>query len=98
MPRLSQVMRGIKSHQAKQGRQSRPRLPITPTILRQLKRVWNNSAYNFDHIMLWAASTSFFGFMRAREITVPSPDAYDPTAHLSFKDIAVDAPANPTVM
>ena len=98
MPRLSQVMRGIKSHQAKQGRQSRPRLPITPTILRELKRVWD-SAYNFDHIMLWAASTTcFFGFMRAGEITVPSQDAYDPTAHLSFKDIAVDAPANPTVM
>ena len=70
-----------------------------PTILRQLKRVWDNSAYNFDHIMLWAASTTcFFGFMRAGDITVPSQDAYDPTAHLSFKDIAVDAPANPTVM
>ena len=36
--------------------------------------------------------------MRAGEIIVPSQDAYDPTAHLSFKDIAVDAPANPTVM
>ena len=85
MPRLSLVMRGIKSQQAKQGRQSRPRLPITPTILRQLRRVWDNSADDFDIIMLWAASTTcFFGFMRAGEITVPSQDAYDPTAHLSL--------------
>ena len=99
MPRLSQVMRGIKSHQAKQGRQSRPCLPITPTILRQLKRVWDKSADNFDHITLWAASTTcFFGFMRAGEITVPSQDAYDPTTHLSFKDIMAYAPANSTVM
>jgi len=83
-------MRGIKSQQAKQGRQSRPRLPITSTILCQLKRVWDDSADNFDIIMLWAASTTyFFGFMRAEEITVPSQNAYDPTAHLSFNDIAV---------
>ena len=89
MPRLSQVMRGIKSQQAKQGCQSRLCLPISPTILRQLKQVWDKSADNFGHIMLWAASTRFFGFMRAGEITVPSHDAYDSTAHLSFKDIAV---------
>ena len=36
--------------------------------------------------------------MRAGEITVPSQDAYDPTSHLSFNDIAVDAHTNPTVM
>ena len=99
MPRLSQVMRGIKSRQAKQGRQTRPRLPITPSILRQLRRVWDHSAVDFDHIMLWAASTAcFFGFMRAGEITLPSQEAYDPTAHLSFNDIAVDDPSSPTVM
>jgi len=60
--------------------------------------VWDDSADDFDIIMLWAASTTcFFGFMRAGEITVPSQDAYDPTAHLSFNDIAVDAHTNPTV-
>ena len=49
--------------------------------------------------MLWAASTTcFFGFMRAGEIIVPSQEAYDPTAHLSFNDIAVETHANPTVM
>ena len=48
--------------------------------------------------MLWVASTRFFGFMRAGEITVPSQDAYDSTAHLSFKDVAVECPTNPMVM
>ena len=99
MPRLSQVMRGIKSKQAKQGRQSRPRLPITPSILRQMRQVWVQSGEDFNHIMLWAASTTcFFGFMRAGEITVPSQGAYDPSAHLSFNDIAVNDPTDPTLM
>ena len=37
MPRLAQVMKGIKASQAKQGRQAKPRLPITPSILTQIK-------------------------------------------------------------
>ena len=32
------------------------------------------------------------------EITVLSQDAYNPSTHLSFKDIIIDAPANPMVM
>ena len=99
MPRLSQVIKGIKSHQAKQGRQNQPCLPITPTILRDLKRIWDRAADNFDHIMVWAACTlCFFGFMRAGEITVPYDNAYDPTAHLFFADIAIDDPGHPTIM
>ena len=49
--------------------------------------------------MLWAAATlCFFGFLRAGEITIPSDKGYDPTAHLSFFDIAVDNMANPSIM
>ena len=99
MPRLSQVMRGVKSQQAKEGRQGRPRLPITPSILCKLRQTWEHASGDFDHIMLWAASTTcFFGFMRAGEITIPSWDAYDPSAHLSFADIAVDDPSKPSLM
>ena len=73
MPRLPQVMRGIILQQAKQSRQPRPRLHITPTILRQLRSTWTHAAGDFDHIMLWAASkVCFFGFMSSGEITVPS--------------------------
>ena len=49
--------------------------------------------------MIWAASTlCFFGFMRAGELTIPSDESYDPTAHLSFADIAIDDPSQPTIM
>ena len=37
MPRLRQVLKGIKIECGKKGKPSRPRLPITPTILRKLK-------------------------------------------------------------
>ena len=99
MPRLSQVLRGIKIAQSKQGAHSRPRLPITPTILRQLKKVWGASAEEHDTIMLWAASTTcFFGFLRIGEMTVPSSHTYDPTTHLAFDDLALDTPVTPSVM
>ena len=92
-------MKGIKSHQGKQGRQSRSRLPITPLILRKIKQIWSTPPQNYDNTMLWAAATlCFFGFLRAGEIIVPSDKGYDPTAHLSFSDIAVDNMANPSIM
>ena len=90
-------MKGIKSWQARQGRVSRTRLPITPAILLQLKQVWNKEPQKFDHVMIWAACTlCFFGFLRAGEIT--SEGAFDPGAHLSFNDIAIDNLSNPSVM
>ena len=90
MPRLSQVIRGKKLQQAKQGHQPRPRLPITPTILHQLRSTWTHAAGDFDHIMLWAWCVG--------EITVSFQGTYDPTVHLFFNDIAVDNPTNPTIM
>ena len=32
-----------------------------------------------------------FGFFRMGELTVPSQDAFDPSVHLTFKDIVVDS-------
>ena len=99
MPRLSQVLRGIKISQAKQGSQSRPRLPITPNILLQLKDVWEASSENQDTVMLWAAATTcFFGFLRVGEMTIPSQQSYDPSTHLGFSDLALDSTTSPSTM
>ena len=72
---------------------------ITPPILRTIKGVWDNSTDDPDLIMMWAACClAFFGFLRAGELTVPSDSAFDPSVHLLWGDLAVDAPGNPTVL
>ena len=69
MPHLAQVIKGIKASQAKQGRQVKTHLPITPSILIQIKGFLNKQPEEFDNIMAWAAyTTCFFGFLCAGEI------------------------------
>ena len=49
--------------------------------------------------MIWAAcSLCFFGFLRSGEITVPSGNGYDPGAHVSFTDVAIDDRSNSNLM
>ena len=65
MARLEQVIKGIKSVQAKSSKKP-ARLPITPELLRKMRQVWmrGNGSSSWDNIMLWAASLlGFFGFL-----------------------------------
>ncbi len=99
LPRLDYVLRGIKKHQARQGGNSRPRLPMTPHVLRQLKAEWNGRAEDGDTRMIWAACClAFCAFLRAGELTVPGDSQFDPGAHLTPQDIAIDDPVQPTLM
>ena len=65
-PRLQYVLRGVK----RAPRQpSRPRLPITPHLLRTIKTQWAARASDQDTSMLWAACCmGFFGFMESRGV------------------------------
>ena len=51
-PRLQYVLRGVKRVPKPPAR---PRLPITPQILRGLKSQWSPLAADQDYVMLWAA-------------------------------------------
>ena len=69
-PQLQYVIRGIKRSNA--GTPVRTWLPITPSLLRQIKAVCIAAPpeKKYDYNLLWAAScTAFFGFLRSGEIT-----------------------------
>ena len=99
MARLEQVLKGIKSLQARTRGRSLPRLPITPDLLLKMKGVWQKRGTTWDNTMLWAAVTlCFFGFTRSREITVPAVSAFDEGGHLTFRDVIVDSVEHPQVL
>ena len=81
------------------GSAVRPRLPITPQILKGLHAFWQQLENKYDTVMLWAACTlAFFGFLRSGRITVPSEAAFDPTCHLTPADVQVDNRESPSLL
>ena len=55
MPRLEQVLKGIKSVQVQARPSSKPaRLPITPELLQKMKGIWQKGDNQWDSTMLWA--------------------------------------------
>lgn len=99
-PLVECTLKGIKMRQAKNlATRPRTRLPITPSLLRKMRKFWEERAFDCDHIMLWAACCMcFFGFLRSGEVTVESLKAYDPGCHLSVGDVALDSLTDPKVV
>ena len=99
MNRLHYTLRGIKRQQGENMTGTRERLPITPRILQAIKRSWDSRATDPDIVMLWAACClGFFGFLRSAEMCSPSDNGFDPSAHLSINDIAVDDATTPSML
>ena len=99
MPRLRQILKGVKVECGKQRKASRSTLPITPSILRRLKSTWLGENPLYEALMLWSTSlTTFFSFCRSGEITVENENKYDPNTHLSFGDVSVDNAVSPSVV
>lgn len=98
-PRLEYVLRGVKRVEARKEGANKQRLPITPSILAQLRDVWAPQGHTWEIRLIWAASTlCFFAFLRAGEMTTPTRSSYDPQVHLCYRDIAFNDPLAPTVM
>ena len=100
LPRLRLVQAGIqRTHAAHPQISTKVRLPITPTILLQLKEHWSPHRTNNDILMIWAAATlCFFGFFRSGEITIPTEGGFDCTKHLAWGDVAIDCIEDPKLI
>ena len=95
LPQLKLALTGIKRVQSRAAPD--PRLPVTPTILRQLREAWSPFVHLWDVATLWAACCiGFFGFLCSGEFTLPCRATFDPRRHLSPADIAVDSVEAPT--
>ncbi len=92
MARLEGVTRSIKMSQAKRAVKVPKRLPITLAILKGFWHYLRDFSLTWyghppHQLMIWAAACicySFYGFFRAREITVPLDAAFDPMGHYVF--------------
>lgn len=97
MPQLEYVVKGIRKRTSEKNK--RKRLPISPNILKKLKKVWGDHPDQTEATMLWAASClCFFGFLRTGEAVVPSEKAYDPAVHLNYADAQIDNTTSPQWM
>lgn len=60
MNRLHYVLRGIKRAESEGEQANRSRLPMSPSLLRKMKRVWETDKTLPDIPMLWAACCLVF--------------------------------------
>ena len=96
MPKLKMVLSGVQ-RMLSLTRSPHTRLTITPPLLRQLRTIWSQQAYSYEHIMLWAVfCVCFFGFFRLEELIPVSETAYDASRHVQLSDLTSDCPHNPT--
>ena len=90
MPRLYLLVRAIKRTQGNKYSKQK-RLPITTSLMHQIyHHIQVSSLSSHDKHMLWAAATTaFFGFLRASEFVAPTTKTYDPHITLQATDITI---------
>ncbi len=97
MARLSQIRTGLARHRAVHGSAQLQRDPVTLRHMCALQAVWSGAGSK--GVMLWAAAClCFFGCLRAGEALAPDSGEFDPKAHLTFDDIAIDSFEEPKLI
>ena len=84
-PLLHLLLRGIKRTL---GLTSRQRLPLTMTLLQQIKEELAHAS-DYLTLMLWSSFTlAFYGFLQFSEFTSPSASQFNPLVHLSTTNVS----------
>ena len=92
--RLELALKGLRRRKPHDSR-----LPITPLILSILGKVLMRISDRYERQLLWAACClRFFAFMRSGELTVTARDKFDPSCHLTPRDITVDDMQTPSML
>ena len=98
LPILRWVQAGIKRSRLQRQAQTRVRFPITAPILDRIRATLDSSAHPHK-VLLWAvACTAFFGFFRLGELLPESTASISPATTLMWGDVAIDNPAEPTMV
>ena len=87
MVRLEYVLKGIRRAQGNSHNRP-PRPPITFSLLQEICRYISHTELSFDgHMLTSAVLLAYFGLLRVSEYTCPSSSQFDPSVHLSYRDI-----------
>ena len=98
LPVLKRVQLGISRSRLGRQQSSKVRLPITGQVLRRVKAELEQSRHP-EGVVLWAVCcVAFFGFFRLGELLLASRDAFNPSLHLAWGDVAVDSTLNPRMV
>ena len=67
-------------------------LPTTNNIIGSIKVILLQDLQSYHNIMMWlVCCTALFGFLHCIEFTVLTLQSYDPEAHLSLENVAIDS-------
>ncbi len=98
MPMLRRVQAGIQRVRAISGPPSRTRLPITASVLGQIKVQLMAMSHPHKELIWAIACTAFFGFFRLGELLPASTQIGQDTAVVMWRDVAVDSRDNPRMI
>ena len=98
LPLLKRVQAGISRVRLQRGASTQLRLPITPPLLRRIKKRMDTTRQPNGQLLWAVACAAFFGFFRLGELLLESHSAFVQTLHLAWGDVAVDISKNPKML
>jgi len=98
LPILKRVQTGIRWVRAASGTTSRPRLPITASVLEGIGAHLRTTNYPHKELLWAVACTTFFGFFQLGELLPEPQGSISSTQATLWRDVAIDSRENPSMV